>query len=262
MRQFLRVFFVGGAISYRALFNWISPVMYATTMLGSPLFQVLFFAYLGRFSGLQDDTFFVVGNAVQICSMAGIYGMTMAIANERNFQTLSPLLATPANRLALFLGRALPNIASGLVVSTFGFGVGLLFLDFHLSWGQVPALAVVLAVTVSACTCLGLLLGSIGLRARDVFFISNLVYFLMLLFCGVNVPLDALPRWMAAIGRSVPLTHGIEAAREIARGGSLGDVGGLIVTEAAIGVVYAAVAFGLFRYFEYESRRSASLETM
>ena len=231
MRSFWRVFFIGGAISYRALFNWISPVMYATTMLGSPLFQVLFFAYLGRFSGLQDDTFFVVGNAVQICAMAGIFGMTMGIANERNFQTLSPLLATPANRLALFLGRALPQIASGLFVSTFGFGVGLL-------------------------------LGSIGLRARDVFFISNLVYFLMLLFCGVNIPLDDLPGWMAAIGRGLPLTHGIEAAREIARGAPLGDVGGLIATEAAIGVVYAAVAFGLFRYFEYEGRRRASLETM
>jgi ABC-2 type transport system permease protein len=260
--SFWRVFFVGGAISYRALFNWISPVMYATTMLGSPLFQVLFFAYLGRFSGLQDDTFFVVGNGVQICAMAAIYGMTMGIANERNFQTLSPLLATPANRLALFLGRALPQIASGLFVSTFGFGVGLLLLDFHLGWRQVPALALVLVVTVSSCTCFGLLLGSIGLRARDVFFISNLVYFLMLLFCGVNVPLDSLPGWMSAIGRCLPLTHGIEAAREIARGGSLGDVWGLLVTEAAIGVVYAAAAFALFRFFEHESRRSASLETM
>ena len=262
MRSFWRVFFVGGVISYRALFNWISPVMYATTMLGSPFFQVLFFAYLGRFSKLQDDTFFVVGNGMQVSAMAGIFGMTMGIANERYFQTLSPLLATPANRLALFLGRALPQIASGLFVSTFGFGVGLLLLDFHLGWSQIPALALVLVVTVSSCTCFGLLFGSIGLRARDVFFISNLVYFLMLLFCGVNVPLDALPGWMSAIGRCLPLTHGIEAARAVARRAPLGDVGGLIATEAAIGVVYATVAFGLFRYFEYEGRRRASLETM
>jgi ABC-2 type transport system permease protein len=84
----------------------------------------------------------------------------------------------------------------------------------------------------------------------------------MLLFCGVNLPLDALPGWMSAIGRCLPLTHGIEAARAIARGAALGDVGRLIVTEAAIGVVYATAAFGLFRYFEYEGRRRASLETM
>jgi len=234
--------------------------MYATTMLGSPLFQVLFFAYLGRFSRLQDDTFFVVGNAVQICSMAAIYGMTMGIANERNFQTLSPLLATPANRLALFLGRALPQIASGLFVSTFGFGVGLLLLDFHLGWSQIPPLALVLVVTVASCTCFGLLLGSIGLRARDVFFISNLVYFLMLLFCGVNVPLDALPGWMEAIGRSLPLTHGIEAARRLADGATLGGVAGLLGVELAIGAAYMALGYGLLRFFETMSRRHATLE--
>ncbi len=101
----LRVFFVGGRISYRALFNWISPGMYVTTMLGSPLFQILFFTYLGRYAGSQDDDFFIVGNAVQVSAMAGIYGMVMGIANERQFGTLSPLLATPANRLAVFAGR-------------------------------------------------------------------------------------------------------------------------------------------------------------
>ena len=38
-----------------------------------------------------------------------------------------------------------------------------------------------------------MLIGSIGLRARDVFFGANLVYFLMLLVCGVNVANEDLP---------------------------------------------------------------------
>ena len=97
--------------------------MYVATMLGSPLFQILFFTYLGRYAGSQDDAFFIVGNAIQIAAMAGIYGMTMGIANERQFGTLQPLLATPANRLAIFSGRALPFIVNGLVVSAFGFAV-------------------------------------------------------------------------------------------------------------------------------------------
>jgi ABC-2 type transport system permease protein len=257
----VRLFFVGGLLSYRALFNWIRPVIYVTTMLGSPLFQILFFAYLGRFAGLQDDTFFVVGNAVQVSAMSGIYAMTLTIANERHFGTLSPILATPANRVALFLGRAVPVIANGLFVSVFGFGVGLLLLDFELGWSQVPALAVVLLVTVASCTGLGMLLGSIGLRARDVFFASNLVYFLMLLVCGVNIPVESLPGWLEAIGRAVPLTHGIEAAREVARGAALGEVGGAVVTELAIGLIYTAAALGLFRLFELDGRRSAALET-
>ncbi|MBA2475270.1 MAG: ABC transporter permease [Actinobacteria bacterium] len=261
MSAAVRVFFVGGLFSYRALFNWISPVMYVTTMLGSPLFQILFFTFLGRQNGGEGDAFYVVGNGVQVSAMAGIYGMTMTIANERQFGTLSPLLATPANRLALFLGRALPVIVNGLVVSAFGFLVGLTLLDFSLALADVPALVTVVVVTVASCTALGMLLGSIGLRARDVFFVSNLVYFLMLLVCGVNIPVDDLPGWLEAIGRSVPLTHGIEAAREVAGGAALADVSGLLWRELAIGGVYASLAFVLFRFFEVESRRRASLET-
>ena len=49
--------------------------------------------------------------------------MTMGIANERQYGTLQPLLATPANRLAIFTGRALPFIANGILVSVFGFAM-------------------------------------------------------------------------------------------------------------------------------------------
>ena len=113
--------------------------MYVTTMLGSPLFQILFFTYLGRYAGSQDDAFFIVGNAIQVAAMAGIYGMTMGIANERQYGTLQPLLATPANRLAIFTGpRAAVHRQRARRL-----GVRLrgrrLFLDFHPRRGQHPA---------------------------------------------------------------------------------------------------------------------------
>ena len=256
-----RVFLVGGVISYRALFNWIRPLSYATTMLGIPLFQLLFFAYVGRFAGVRDDAFFVVGNAVQATAMGGLYAMTMTIANERFFGTLAPVLATPANRLALFLGRALPVVLNALAVSAVVFAAGLLLLDFSLPPARVPALVAVVLVTATATTGLGLLLGSLGLRVRDVFFASNLVYFATLLVCGVNVPLEVLPAWLQGVGRALPLTHGVEAARRVAAGEGVGGVEELLATEAAIGGAYALVAFALFRVFELEGRRRASLET-
>jgi len=258
----LRVFTIGGVIAYRALFNWITPWLFIPTLLGGPIFQILFFSYLGRYSHLGNDAFFVVGNGVQICAMTCVYGATMAIANERWFGTLSALLATPSNRLALFLGRALPFIANGLLVSTFGLVLGWALLDFRPAASSIPSLALVLLVTVTSCTALGLLLGSIGLRARDVFFSANLAYFLMLLFCGVNVPLASMPGWMAAIGRCLPVTHGIEAARAVAAGAGLGAVWRTLLTELGIGVAYAAAAYGLFRFFEHETRRRATLETI
>ena len=128
MTAFLRIFFIGGLIAYRGLFNWIRPSMYIPTMLIGPIFQILFFAYLGRYSRLKNDAFFVVGNAMQASAMSAVFAGTMTIANERSYQTLSPLLASPANRFAVFMGRSLPVLASGLVVSAWGFLMGRLLL--------------------------------------------------------------------------------------------------------------------------------------
>jgi ABC-2 type transport system permease protein len=65
---------------------------------------------------------------------------------------------------------------------------------------------------------------------------------------------------MSAIGRCLPLTHGIAAAREVAAGATLGDVAGLVATEAGIAVAYACAGLALFRVLERESRRTAVLD--
>ena len=126
---------------------------------------------------------------------------------------------------------------------------------------SLPALAAIVFVTVASCTGFGMLLGSIGLRAKDFFFAANLAYFLMLLFCGGNIPLDVLPGWMSFVGRCLPLTHGIAAARDVAAGAPLSQVAGLVWTEAGIAVAYAAAGLVFFRYLERASRRSAMLDT-
>jgi len=139
--------------------------------------------------------------------------------------------------------------------------MGALLLDFDPPLSSLPALGLVVCVSVFSCTAFGLTLGSIGLRARDVFLIANLAYYMMWLFCGVNIPLSDLPGWMQQVGRMLPLTHGIAAAREIAAGTPLSDVSGLVWTELGIGVAYAFLAFALVRLFERQGRRSAALET-
>lgn len=260
MSNWFRTFFVGGVIAYRGLFNWIRPAMYIPTMLGSPVFQLIFFTKLGQYAHAEPADFYIVGNATQACAMSCVYGMTMAVANERWFGTLGPLLASPANRAAVFLGRGVPVLANGVLVSIFTYLAGAVLLGFRPGWSAVPPLLAILLVTVASCTCFGMLLGSIGLRAKDFFFVANLAYFLMLLLCGVNIPLADLPGWMSAIGRCLPLTHGIAAARQVAAGANLGDVSGLVATEAGIAVVYAAAAYLFFRVLERESRRSAVLD--
>ena len=119
----LRVLFIGGLTSYRALFNWISPWVFVPQVLGYPIFEILFFAYLGRYAGVQSDQFFLIGNAFLAIAVTGMFGMGHAVAGERRSQTLASLLASPANRFALFLGRALPSIVTGVVVAATSFAI-------------------------------------------------------------------------------------------------------------------------------------------
>lgn len=260
--HFWRVFLIGGLISYRALFYWISPWQYIPTMLAAPLFQILFFVYLGRAAGVGSTNFFVVGNSIQICSMSGIYGMTMAISNERQFQTLSPILATPGNRLAIFLGRGLPVLISGFQTTCFGFLVSALILGFRPDPAELPWLLLAVVVTAASCTGFGMALGSIGLRVRDVFLVSNIAYFLVLLVCGVEVPLSHLPAAVRGLAQFLPLTHGIAAGRLLAAGtgGATAELD--ILLELLVGAAWATVAFLLFLYFERSGRRSGAFDRL
>jgi ABC-2 type transport system permease protein len=112
---------------------------------------------------------------------------------------------------------------------------------------------------VASCTAFGLTIGSIGLRARDVFMSANVCYYLMWLVCGVNIPPGTLPGWLEQIGKLFPLTHGIAAGREVAAGAPV--PWSLLATEAFVGLAWGTLAFTLVRLFEYEGRRQASLET-
>jgi ABC-2 type transport system permease protein len=186
--------------------------------------------------------------------------MTMAIANERWFGTLPAILATPANRVALFAGRFMPFVLNGLLVSLYAFALGIIFLGVRLAPGSVAVAGLALLVTVFSCTAIGALQGAVSLRLRDGLFGANLVTMSILLFCGVNIPVAELPGWMQVIANLLPFTHGLEAVRQAADGAGLEQVGGLIGIEALVGIAYAVAAFALFVYLERSARANATLD--
>jgi ABC-2 type transport system permease protein len=256
----LRVFFIGGTTSFRALFGWLSPWVYIPSLLVAPVFQILLFAYIGRQTSTNSDEFYVIGNALQYCAIPCIFAMGHTIEGERWQQTLGYVLVTPANRVPLFLGRALPVIVNGAFASAFALVVGGLILGISIPVGAVLPIALVILVTAAACTGLGLTIAATGFLVRETATLNNIVFGLLLVFCGVNVQLDDLPGWMSTIAQGLPLTHGIEAARRLADGASLSSVGGLIGAEALIGAIFALLGYAMIRTLEGMSRRYATLE--
>jgi ABC-2 type transport system permease protein len=252
----------GGVIAYRALFNWTTPAMFVGTLLVGPIFQLLFFAFLGRQLAVGSDHFYIVGNAVLAASGACVFGGVMAVSNERRYGTLGHVLLSPRSRTAIFLGRALPYAANGLLIAATTLLGGTLVLGLRVPASALPGLLLAFAAGSVSCAFFGLALGAIGLRFRDVWLISNVAVALMLLFTGVNVPAAGLPEWIRSAGSFLPITHAAEAARRLVGGSPVGTALAPLAAEAAVGVGYAVLAAVLLKVFEAESRRRASLDTL
>jgi ABC-2 type transport system permease protein len=256
----LRIFVLGGLTSYRAMFGWLTPWILIPSFLLVPLFQILFFAYVGRAAGAEDDSFFLIGNSLLNAALPGLFATSITIGGERGTGTLPLLLASPARRLPLFLGRALPIVLNGFAVTAFALIVGALALNVVIpapTWG---GLALVIAVSSVSCTGLGLVVAAIALRVRETLVLSNIIFGLLIIFAGVNVPVDAMPGWTQVVSDGIPLTRGIQAAHQLAAGHAVADVAGLIVGELAVGVVYGVIGLMLLRLFEWESRRLSTLD--
>jgi ABC-2 type transport system permease protein len=118
----------------------------------------------------------------------------------------------------------------------------------------------VIVVSAFSCTGLGLVTAGLGLRVRESAVLCNVIFGLLLVFTGANVPLDELPAWMRTISEGLPLTHGIDAARRLADGQSLADVAGLVGQEVLVALAYVVAGYALIRWMERESRVHASLE--
>lgn len=260
MTASLRIFFLGGLTSYRALFSWITPWVLIPTFIVAPLFELLFFAFVGKDAGVGSNVFFLMGACVLSAAIPALFAMGNTIADERRTQTLGLLLVSPARRLPLFLGRALPVILNGFLVSLVSLVLGALVLRVSLPPSTWLPLIVIIVVTSFSCTGLGLTGAAIGLRVRETATLSNVILGILIVFGGAYAAVSTLPPWMQQVSQFLPLSHGIVAAREIASGVPFTDVLWLLRDEIAIGLAWAVLGMILLLFFERESRRHATLE--
>jgi len=259
----LRLFWQGTILSYVALFAWFRPVTYAASKVLMPLAQIIFFTFLGSYATGKDSVdFYVIGNAIQITAVSGIFGVTFSISGDRWNGTLPYLFGTPANRMTMFFGRAFMHIIDGALGVVIALTWGALLFGVDFSQTNLSALGLTILITTISTCGLGLLMGCLSLITANVMFVNNTVYFLLLIFSGANVALDTLPNWMQVFSQFLPLTRGIASARTLISGGSFADVTPLLISEIGVGIIYGWLGYMLFKWFEIQAKRKGSLETV
>ncbi len=256
-----RIFFIGGLTSYRALFNWLSPWILVPTFVVGPITQILLFAYIGRAAGIGSDEFFVIGNALQYAAIPCLFAMGNTIADERRQHdprhhprdtgATGPAVPRPGaarhrqrlRGLAVRTGRRRAHLlhrrpARGVCCRSSASPPSAPSPAPGSGWWGPP----------SACGC--------GRPRCCPTSSSACCSSSAASTCRSTTSPAGWPRWP----QYLPLTHGIAAARELADGAAVSAIVDDVALEVAVGAVYVGIGMLMLSYFEWESRRRATLE--
>ncbi|MFH1523972.1 MAG: ABC transporter permease [Chloroflexota bacterium] len=257
----LRLYLASAYYSYRALYAWQRFGPYISVKLVFPLAQMLLFLFMGRLAGLQNPLYIVIGNILLLPATNGVAGVSMTIAGERDFRTLPYLIASPAPRGPLFLGRALVHIVDGMLSTLAALVLGVIFFHVDLSHSNLGLTALcILLLSFTSCG-MGLILGSLSLRTREAWTITSMVTIALYIVSGVNFPVEVLPKSLQVISYSLPLTRGIAAARQAMAGADWMMIRPLVLEELLVGLIYITAGYFLFTWLERRSLVDGQIET-
>jgi ABC-2 type transport system permease protein len=255
-----RRFLEGGAIIFQALFRWFEINSYIATKLIVPIEQLIFFALLASFTaGPGRIQYLVVGNCIMLAGLGGIWA-ALTIGEERSTGTLPLLIASPANRLLNFLQRGLGHVVDSLISVSFALAFAVLVFHVDFTRAKYGALLASVLVAVISSIGLGLLLGAFALAFVDMYFVTNVVYFGLLVIAGVNFPVTDLPGWLQPLSQAAPFTHSVAAARAAINGASAQTVMLPLLFELGVAACYLIVGYVFMRYLEGLVIRHGRLE--
>ncbi len=260
--QGTRVFVSSAVLAKRALFSWLNPALWAMQLFFMSLFQMAFFVYIVKFAGGEEIgiAFVAVGNAIASVAYVAIFSVCNITGEEKQGGTLTPLLATPANRMAMFVGRAMFQVFNGIATVFIALFYAWAVFGVDFSMTNWPALIVVVVLTSLTTVGFGLMLSSFGLYLRTSMVIANIFLFIGLLFSGVNFPVTYLPDYLQPLAYIFPLTYGTEAAREAVSGTGLMGMADLLIAQIIVGTIALLIGYLIFKLFEDLSRRLGTMD--
>lgn len=186
------------------------------------------------------------------------------VRQEQLQGTLEQLYLTPANKFASLVARVANTLvwnglltlaASALIVIMIG------ELPF-----ENPALGLFLFVMSLAGTFgVGFAFAALSLSLRETAqTAANFLQFGLLILCANFFPFAALPPWLQAVSRWIPLAYAVDALRSTLMGyppgfPELAPIGAEIAIVTLFGLIMPVVGFMLYRRAERRARKQGSL---
>lgn len=214
-------------------------------------------SYFGAISGTELYLPFVlVGAIVSTYVFSSLYGTGASFRDESYYGTLEMLLASPADRFAILLGKAMSDtIISTIMVIGQG-GLCLLLFHVSLNLSQLLMVLAVIALLVIGLYGLGIALAGLTLLVKETRGLTHTVNHLMFLLSPVRYPVE-ISLFIYSLSLFLPLTHALVMLRGIVlMGKSMWAMWPELIMLSLLDVTLVIMGLRIFHYVEDKTKRS------
>lgn len=206
------------------------------------------------------EGFIVIGTMTWMWINITMWNFGGFLRDEQERGTLESNWLCPINRFDFLFGGGIVTLFTCTLMTVvsiieYRFIYGINFTGNVLQW------IVVYLSMLPAVYGLGLTFASVVLWAKEVGATVNVVRGIIMILCGITFPIAVMPGWMQGISKYIPITHGIEAARQVMINGiSLTGASKSIMLCLIEGIVIFIIGRLIFIKVESRVKMSGSLE--
>jgi ABC-2 type transport system permease protein len=196
---------------------------------------------------MESANFMIPGLIGLILQMVTMLLTAMAIVREREQGTIEQLIVTPIRPLELIVGKVAPYVAIAfwdlleiLAIGVWWFGVPI--------QGSVPLLLELSGIFLLTSLGLGILVSTVSKTQQEAMMITFFIMMPSIFLSGYFFPIDAMPRLLQYVSRTIPLTYVLTIVRAIIlKGVGLRVLFGDVAALTVFGVVVVLLAAARFR---------------
>ena len=250
------------AISYRFNFAMQGFGIVMTTFSFFLLSKMLDGQHIAELTPYGGDYFPFVLIGIAVTDYLAI--STNSFANEiRTSQmvgTLESLLVTPTSISTILLSSYFYKLISTSLRLLVYFAIGIFVFNIQFQTVNIFALGITFLLTLLPFFGLGLISASFILVFKQGNPVSSLLAISSRLLSGVIYPVAILPNWLRPLSEALPVTHGLEAIRQILiNGAGLSDISRQLFFLALLSLLFLSTGFGAIHYGLKIAKKEGSL---
>jgi ABC-2 type transport system permease protein len=247
-----------GIEDFRAFYTWRSWIL---GWLMRVIFQVLFFALIGRLLGSTHEVrFLLVGGAAAIAVLESLT-IVLFTAFDRAMGILTMLISSPADYYLVMIARNINCIVTGATTATIGLFACSFIVDLPLSYPRALLVIPIILLGSTTTYLFGALICAVIIKfAGGRWLILNLSYMAIAVLAGFYVPTSFWPAPFAVIAQVLPFSHALRAIRGTLSGAAPGSVLAQCGLELLVGVCWFLAGRAALRLSVALARRDGSID--